>query len=177
MFHGGHMVVLYKHYKPYIGKNTFIAENSTVIGRCFIGDDCSIWFNAVLRADINEISIGRGTNIQDGCIIHCDHDYKVSIGENVTVGHNAIIHGCTIGSNCIIGMGATILDGAVIGDNVVVGANSLITSGKVIPAGMLVMGSPAKVARELTLEEIKGIGQSGEGYVKLSKEYADGTKG
>lgn len=168
------MLVLYKHYKPDIEENTFIAENSTIIGRCFIAGDCSIWFNAVLRADVNEIRLGRGTNIQDGCIVHCDRNYKTSIGENVTVGHNAIIHGCTIGSNCIIGMGATILDGAVVGDNVIVGANSLITSGKTIPSGMLVMGSPAKVVRELTPDEIEGISHSVGEYVKLSKEYKRG---
>lgn len=166
------MLVSYKHYKPNIEKNVFVAENSTIIGRCFIGENCSIWYNAVLRADVNEIRIGNITNIQDGCVVHCAHDYKTIIGENVTVGHNAIIHGCTIGSNCIIGMGATILDGAIVGDNVIVGANSLITSGKTIPSGMLVMGSPAKVVRGLTSEEIEGIHHSGEGYVKLSKEYA-----
>ena len=170
------MLVSYKHYKPNIEKNVFIAENSTIIGRCFIGEDCSIWYNAVLRADVNEIRIGRGTNIQDGCMVHCDNEYKTSIGENVTVGHNAIIHGCTIGSYCIIGMGATILDGAVVGENVIVGANSLITSRRTIPSGVLVMGSPAKVVRELTPEEIEGIHHSVEGYVKLSKEYASGIK-
>lgn len=170
------MILPYKHFKPEIDAGAFIAENSTVVGRCFIGQDCSIWFNAVLRADVNEIRIGRGTNIQDGCVVHCDDDYMTSIGENVTVGHNAIIHGCTIGSNCIVGMGSTILDGAVIGDNVIVGANSLITSGKTIPSGVLVMGSPAKVVRELTSEEIEGIRQSVKGYVKLSREYINGIE-
>lgn len=168
------MLISYRHYKPSIGKNTFIAENSTIIGRCFIGEDCSIWYNAVLRGDVNEIRIGRGTNIQDGCVVHCASDYGTSIGENVTVGHNAIIHGCTIGSNCLIGMGATILDGAVVGDNVIVGANSLITSGKTIPSGVLVLGSPAKVVRELTPEEIEAIRHSAEGYVALSEEYIKG---
>ena len=87
------MIVLYKHYKPSVGKNTFISENSTIIGKCYIGENCSIWYNAVLRADVNEIRIGSGTNIQDGCVIHCDNDCRTIIGENVTVGHNAIIHG------------------------------------------------------------------------------------
>ncbi|HOE57369.1 MAG TPA: gamma carbonic anhydrase family protein [Bacillota bacterium] len=165
------MIISYKHYKPDIGRNVFMAENSTIIGRCFIADNCGIWYNTVLRADVNEIRIGKGTNIQDGCIVHCDHDYRTCIGENVTVGHNAIIHGCTIGSNCLIGMGAIIIDGAVIGDNVIVGANSLITSGKTIPSGVLVLGSPARIVRELTPEEIEGIRQSAEGYIKLSEEY------
>jgi carbonic anhydrase/acetyltransferase-like protein (isoleucine patch superfamily) len=168
------MLISYKQYKPSIEKSAFIAENSTIIGRCFIGENCSIWYNAVLRGDVNEIRVGRATNIQDGCVVHCASDYSTSIGEGVTVGHNAIIHGCTIGSNCLIGMGATILDGAVVGDNVIVGANSLITSGKTIPSGVLVVGSPAKVVRELTSEEIEAIRRSAEGYVALSKEYIEG---
>ncbi|HOM42814.1 MAG: gamma carbonic anhydrase family protein [Clostridia bacterium] len=166
------MIISYKQYKPSIGKDTFIAENSTIIGRCFIGENCSIWYNTVVRADVNEIIVGRGTNIQDGCVVHCANDYKTIIGENVTIGHNAIIHGCTVGNNCLIGMGSTILDGAVIGDNVIVGANSLITSGKKIPSGVLVMGSPAKVARELVPAEIEEISRSAEGYLILSKEYS-----
>lgn len=171
------MLISYKHYKPAVHKSAFIAGNSTVIGRCHIGEDCSIWYNAVLRADVNEIIVGKGSNIQDGCIVHCDTDYKTTIGENVVVGHNAIIHGCTIGNNCLIGMGATILDGAVIGNNVIVGANSLITSGKNIPDGVLVVGSPAKIVRELTPEETEDIRLSALGYVKLSKEYSDGKSG
>jgi carbonic anhydrase/acetyltransferase-like protein (isoleucine patch superfamily) len=170
------MLISYKQYKPEIGKNVFISESSTIIGRCFIGENCSIWYNAVLRADVNEIIIGKETNIQDGGIIHCDNDYKTIIGDNVTVGHNAIIHGCTIGRNCLIGMGSTILDGAVIGDNVIVGANSLITHGKIIPSGVMVMGSPAKVVRELTSEEAEGIRQSAIGYIKLSREYMNGIE-
>lgn len=170
------MIVLYKHYKPEIEKNSFIANNSTIIGRCFIGEDCSIWFNTVLRADISEIRIGRGTNIQDGSVVHGDHAYDVIIGENVTVGHKAIIHGCTIGANCLIGMGSTILNGAVLGDNVIVGANSLITSGKTIPSGVMVMGSPAKIVRELTLDEIEGIRHSAKEYVMRSREYLDGIE-
>lgn len=170
------MIISYKHYKPSIGKNAFIAENSIIVGRCFIGENCSIWYSTVLRADVNEIIIGNGTNIQDGCVVHCDKDCKTIIGENVTVGHNAIIHGCTIGSNCLIGMGSTILDGTNIGSNVILGANSLITSGKTIPSGVLVMGSPAKVVRELTTEEIERVCNSAKGYINLSKEYADRIK-
>lgn len=167
------MVINYRENSPMIAKSAFIAQNSTIIGSCTIEEDCSIWFNAVLRADVNKISIGSRTNIQDGCTLHCDHDNGVSIGSNVTVGHNAIIHGCNIGSNCLIGMGSTILDGAVIGDNCIVGANSLVTSGKVIPAGSMVLGSPARVVRQLTAEEIEGIRKSAQGYVTLSKEYHD----
>jgi carbonic anhydrase/acetyltransferase-like protein (isoleucine patch superfamily) len=165
------MVIKYKNYNPQIANNTFIAANSTIIGRCTIEENSSVWFNATIRADVNEIIIGRNVNIQDGSVIHCDHEYSVSIADNVTIGHNAIIHGCRISSNCIIGMGAIILDGATIGENCIVGANSLITSGKQIPAGSLVMGSPGKVVRELSIEEIESIKKSVEGYVVLSKEY------
>ncbi len=171
MLIGGNMIIAYKAYKPSISDNSFVAENSTIVGRCSIAEDCSIWYNAVLRADVNEIIIGKGTNIQDGCVVHCDEDFGTRIGENVTVGHMAIVHGCTIGSNCIIGMGSVILDGAVIGDNVIIGANSLVTSGKAIPSGVLAMGSPAKVVRELTPEELEGIRSSVAGYIRLSKEY------
>lgn len=166
------MIISYKSYKPSIDSSAYIAENCTVVGRCFIGVNCSIWYNAVLRADVNEIVVGRGTNIQDGCVVHCDEDYKTVIGENVTVGHKAIIHGCTVGNNCIVGMGSTILDGAVIGNNVIIGANSLVTSGKTIPDGVLAMGSPAKVVRELKPEEIEEIRKSAEGYIRLSKEHS-----
>lgn len=167
------MIKSYKHYKPKIEKNTFVAENSTIIGRCFIGENCSIWYNTIIRGDVNEIVVGRGTNIQDGCVVHCAKDYSTTIGKGVTIGHNAIVHGCIIGDNCLIGMGSTILDGAVIKDNVIVGANSLITPGKTIPSGVLVMGSPAKVVRELTPEEIEGIRYSAEGYMILLKEYIE----
>lgn len=165
------MLVEYNGINPQIDQNTFIASNSTIIGKCFISENCSIWYNAVLRADVNEIRVGKNSNIQDGCVVHCDESYPTNIGENVTVGHLAIIHGCKIGDHCLIGMGSTILDGAVIGNNVIVGANSLVTSGKIIPDNSLVMGSPAKVVRELTPEESEGIRKSVAGYVGLSKKY------
>lgn len=167
------MILNYLNHKPEIDQSVFLAPNCTVIGQCHIGANSSIWFNTVLRGDVNEIRIGQNTNIQDGSVVHCDHDHPVKVSDHVTIGHNAIIHGCTIGSNCIIGMGATILDGAVIGSNCIVGANSLVTSGKQIPDGSLVMGSPAKVVRQLTSEEIQGITKSVMGYVNLSKQYAE----
>ena len=165
------LVINYKNYSPKIANNTFIASNSMIIGRCTIEDNSSVWFNATIRADVNEIIIGKNVNVQDGSVIHCDHDFAVSIADNVTIGHNAIIHGCSIGSNCIIGMGSTILDGASIGENCIIGANSLITAGKEIPGGSLVMGSPAKIVRELSAGEIEGIKKSVAGYVTLSKDY------
>jgi len=170
------LVINYKNYNPKIANNTFIAANSTIIGRCTIGENSSVWFNVTIRADVNKITIGRNVNIQDGSVIHCDHEHAVSIADNVTIGHNATIHGCNIRSNCIIGMGATILDGATIGENSIIGANSLITTGKQIPSGYLIMGSPAKVVRELSIEEVEGIKKSVEGYVVLSKEYTSEEK-
>jgi carbonic anhydrase/acetyltransferase-like protein (isoleucine patch superfamily) len=170
------MVIQYKNYSPKIANNTFIAPNSSVIGRCTIGENVSVWFNAVIRADVNEIVIGNNVNIQDGSVLHCDHDHAVEIADNVTIGHNAIIHGCTIGNNCIIGMGTTILDGASIGENCIVGANALVTSGKHIPGGSLIIGSPAKVVRALSDDEIDGIKKSIAGYVALSKEYSSDGK-
>lgn len=168
---GGNMLIEYEGIWPEVDQDTFLAQNCTIIGKCKIEENCSIWFNAVLRADVNSITIGKNSNIQDNTVVHCDPGFSTNIGENVTVGHSAIIHGCSIGSNCIIGMGATILDGAAIGSNCIIGANSLITSGKTIPDGVLVMGAPGKVVRELTKEEIEAIKHSTEGYVKKSKKY------
>lgn len=165
------MKIRYKQFEPEVHENVFLAPNCTIIGRCRIEKNSSVWFNAVVRADVNEIKIGKNTNIQDGTVIHCDSNNPALIGDNVTIGHNALIHGCKIGNNCLIGMGATILDGAVLEENVIVGANSLITSGKHIPKGVLVMGSPAKVVRELTPEETEGIEKSAEGYILKAKEY------
>lgn len=165
------MIIEYQGKRPAIGKNTFLAPNSTVIGDCHIGEDCGIWFNAVIRADVDSVAIGKNTNIQDGCVIHCDHGYPVRIGDGVTVGHNAILHGCTIGDSCIIGMGSTILDGASIGKNSIVGANSLVTSGKSFPENSLIMGSPAKAVRTLSEQETASIRQSAGGYVALKEAY------
>lgn len=165
------MIMNYKNDKPQIAADVFLAPNSTIIGRCTIEENASVWFNTVIRADVNEIKIGKNVNVQDGSVLHCDHDHAVTIADNVTIGHNCIIHGCNIGSNCIVGMGSTILDGAVIGQNCIIGANSLVTSGKQIPEGSLVMGSPAKVIRALSEEEIEGIKKSVAGYVSLSKDY------
>ncbi len=165
------MLIEYEGCIPNVHQDAYLAPNSTLIGKCAVEENCSIWFNAVLRADVNTITVGKNSNIQDNTVVHCDRGYPTSIGENVTIGHNAIIHGCTIGSCCIIGMGTTILDGASIGSNCIVGANSLITSGKSIPEGVLVMGAPAKVVRALTEAEIESIRHSTEGYVKLSRQY------
>lgn len=136
--------------------NAWVAEGAVVVGNVIVGDESSIWYNAVVRGDLGQIVIGCGTNIQDGVVIHTDKDYPCKIGNSVTVGHNAIIHGCTIGHNTVVGMGSIIMNGAKIGADCVIGAGSLVTQGTEIPDGMLAFGSPAKVIRPLTEEEKKG---------------------
>ena len=150
---------------PKIDPSAYIAEGATVIGAVDLKRDVSIWHSAVLRADINSITIGEGSNIQDGSVVHLADDFGVSIGKYVTVGHSAVIHACTIQDECLIGMNATILDGAIIGKQSIIGANALVTKGTQIPGGSLVLGSPAKVVRPLTKEERLSIKPWAEKYV------------
>ncbi|HIG41770.1 MAG: gamma carbonic anhydrase family protein [bacterium] len=153
------------------GEDYFVADNATVIGSVVLGNNVSVWFNAVVRGDNDFISIGDNSNVQDGAVIHNFAGIPVHIGENVTIGHKAMVHGCEIGDNSLIGINAVILDHARIGKNCLIGANSLIPEGKVIPDGSLVMGSPGKVVRELTAEQIDGLLVSAMGYVKNFKRY------
>lgn len=139
--------------QPTIDPEAFIAEGAVIRGDVRIERNASIWYNAVLRGDVDSIAVGEGSNIQDGCVLHVDRGCPVRIGRNVTVGHGAIVHGCTIGDGSLIGMGAIILNGAVIGEGCIVGAGALVTQGKHIPAGTLVIGSPARTARAVTPEE------------------------
>ncbi len=154
-----------------IDKSVFIADGARVIGNIEIGENCGVWFNAVIRGDSNEIKIGKGSNVQDNAVIHTSKDFGVSIGDNVTIGHGAIVHGCTVGNNVMIGMGAIVLDGAVIEDNCIIGAGALVTQGKTVPAGSLAFGNPAKVIRQLTEEEILSITKNANSYVNKAKEY------
>ena len=139
--------------QPTIDPEAFIAEGAVIRGDVRIERNASIWYNAVLRGDVDSIAVGEGSNIQDGCVVHVDRGCPVRIGRNVTVGHGAIVHGCTIGDGSLIGMGAIILNGAVIGEGCIVGAGALVTQGKHIPAGTLVIGSPARTVRAVTPEE------------------------
>jgi len=157
-------------------KNCWVAPNASVIGDVTLSKDVSIWFNAVLRGDIENIFIGEGSNVQDNCVLHTDKGYPLKIGSYVTVGHLVMLHGCTIHDNSLIGIGSTILNKTVIGKNCVVGANSLIPEGKIIPDNTLVMGSPGKVIRELKPEEIKGIRENAEHYVENWKKYLNDLK-
>ncbi len=157
-----------------LGASYFIADNATLIGSVIIHNDVSIWFNAVIRGDHEPITIDEGTNIQDGVVIHTDEGIPMRVGKGVTVGHNAMLHGCNIGDNSLVGIGAVILNNAQIGENCIVGACSLVTQGLKIPDNSLVMGSPAKVVRELSEQEIQGLRESAEHYVENYKRYKRG---
>lgn len=157
--------------KPNIDKSVFIAPNTTIIGNVTIAPNAGIWFNTVIRADINSITIGEYTNIQDLTVIHVPTSYPVSVGSFTTVGHKALIHGCSIGNNCLIGMGAIIMDRAIIGNNCIIGAGSLITEGTEIPDNSLVLGSPGKIKRSVTEDEVKKIKTAALEYFEYSRKY------
>jgi len=162
----------YKGKYPKIGKNVFIAENAVIIGDVEIGDDCSIWYNVVIRGDVNYIRIGDRTNIQDGTVIHVTHDtHPTIIGKEVTVGHKVMLHGCIIEDRCLIGMSATVMDGAVVGRESIVGAGALVTPNKKIEPRSLWVGSPAKFKRKLTEAEIKELENSYKNYIKYKNQY------
>ena len=150
---------------PKIDPSVYIAQGATVIGAVDLKKNVSIWHSAVLRGDINTITIGESSNIQDGSVVHLADDYGVSIGKFVTVGHSAVIHACTIHDECLVGMNATILDGSTIGKQSIIGANALVTKGSQIPEGSLVLGSPAKVIRTLTEKERLSIKPWADKYV------------
>ena len=145
----------YQKIVPECGEGVFIADGAFVIGKVKIGSNSSVFYNSVVRGDVNEISIGAETNIQDNCTLHVTNRYSLTIGNGVTVGHNVVLHGCTIGDNVLVGIGAIVLDDAIIGDNSVVAAGSLVPPGKKIPPNSLIMGSPAKVVRSLGEEDFE----------------------
>ena len=157
--------------KPKIHESAYIASGAVVIGAVTLGEHASIWHNAVVRADINTIKVGQGSNIQDGTIVHLADEYGVSIGRYVTIGHAAMIHACEIQDECLIGMQATILDGAIIGQQSIIGAGALVTKGTIVPAGSLVLGAPAKVIRSLSEDERRDIRTWADKYVAFSKAH------
>ena len=157
-------------------KAGFIAPSADIIGDVSLDEGANIWFNAVLRGDMDAISIGKGSNIQDCAVVHTDPGFFCSLGEGVTVGHGAVIHGCTVGNHCLVGMNAVVLNGAVIGDNCLIGANSLVPQGMKIPAGSLVIGSPAKVVKELTPAMMDAVRKNGNAYVSNSMDYLEKLK-
>ena len=151
--------------QPTLGQGVYLARTAVVLGDVTLGDFSSVWYNAVLRGDINRIVVGHHTNIQDNAVLHLADDFACLVGNWVTIGHSAIVHACTVGDECLIGMGATILDGAEIGAQSIVGANALVTQHAKIPAGSMVLGSPAKVVRALTEEERAGLKWWAQKYV------------
>ncbi len=157
---------------PKIGPSCFIEETAVVIGDVVMGEECSVWFHAVIRGDVNYIRIGDRTNIQDLSLLHVTHDTApLVIGSDVTVGHHVVLHGCTIKDRVLVGMGAIIMDGAVIGEDSVVGAGALVTEQTVIPPKSLVLGSPARVKRPVTDEELAWIKESAANYVRYARTY------
>jgi len=157
--------------KPNIDKSAYIAMSAIVCGQVSLAGNVSVWHNASIRGDIAPVEIGVGSNVQENAVIHVIHNVPVKVGENVTIGHGAILHSCSVGDNSLIGMGAIVLDGAVVGKNCLIGAGALVTPGTIIPDGNLVLGSPAKIRRELSVDEITANIQNSKEYVELAKVY------
>lgn len=161
----------YLQFSPELGARVFIADGAKVIGRAQLADHVNIWFNSVVRADVNFISIGKNTNVQDLCMLHVTEENALTIGENVSLGHCVVLHGCKIGNGCLIGMGAIILDGAEIGENSLVAAGSLVSPGKKFPPGSMIKGRPAVVERALRPEEIERVSNHYRSYLGYKEEY------
>ena len=154
--------------------SAWIAPSADVIGDVHIGRNVGIWFGAVIRADNTPILVGDGSNVQEGAMLHSDPGSPLTIGTDCTIGHHAILHGCSLGDRVLVGMGARVLNDAVIGDDCLIGAGALVTEGKSFPPGSLIIGSPAKVARLLTAEEIARLALSAQGYVARQRQFARG---
>jgi carbonic anhydrase/acetyltransferase-like protein (isoleucine patch superfamily) len=159
-----------------VGDEFFIAESADVIGSVVLHNNASIWFNAVIRADNDVITIGENSNVQDGSVLHTDPGFKLNIGKGVTVGHKAMLHGCEIGDYSLVGINSVILNGAKVGKHCLIGANTLIPEGMVIPDGSMVVGSPAKIKKELTDTQKKQLEMSAMFYVQNFKRYKDKLK-
>ncbi len=166
------MQLQYKDKSPAVDASVLVVPSATIIGDVTIGADSSLWFQVVVRGDVNAIRIGARTNIQDGTVVHVTNEtHPTVIGNDVTIGHNATLHGCTIEDRCLIGIGAIVLDGAVVGQDSMVGAGALVTPGTVIPPGSLVIGAPAKAKRALSEEEKQHLKQSACNYLQYKKNY------
>ena len=165
------MIYDFEGHTPKLDPNSWVASNSVVIGKVELKKDSNIWFNVTLRGDVEPITVGEGSNVQDGSVVHSDPGCPVIIGKNVTVGHLVMLHGCVIEDDCLIGIGSTILNKAKIGKNSIIGANTLVTENKVIPERSLVLGSPGKIVRQVTDEEIKSIKENADHYVANYKKY------
>ncbi len=164
----------YRDKEPSIHETAYIAKGAVVIGDVEIGAGSSIWFNAIVRGDMEQVKIGDGTNIQDGSVVHVSTGFPCVLGNNVVVGHNVIIHGCSVADNCVVGMGSTILDGAEIGEGSIIAAGSVVTPGKKFPARSFLLGTPARLIREVTDEEVAVNSAIALHYIERAKEYRAG---
>ena len=158
---------------PHVPPSSFIAPGATVIGAVTLGEESSVWYGAVLRGDINRVIVGAQSNVQDLSVLHVSDEFASIIGERVTIGHRAIVHACTVGDEVLVGMGAIILDGAEIGPRSIIAAGALVTKGARIPEGSLVVGSPGKVVRTLSLEEQRSNAALAMKYVEVSRRYRE----
>jgi carbonic anhydrase/acetyltransferase-like protein (isoleucine patch superfamily) len=160
---------------PAFGKDCFVAPNATIVGDVVMGDECSIWFNAVIRGDVNYIKIGNKVNIQDGAIVHCTYlKHPTNIGNNVSIGHNAMVHGCTIHDNVLIGMGSVVMDECVIHSNAIIAAGAVVLEGTIVEAGSIYAGVPAKKVKEVSQDLIQGeINRISNNYVKYASWFED----
>ncbi|MDH3975877.1 MAG: gamma carbonic anhydrase family protein [Deltaproteobacteria bacterium] len=166
------MIRKYKDILPQIHESVFVEESAQIIGDVVLGKESSVWFNATIRGDVNYIRIGNRTNVQDNCVLHVTKGtHPLVIGNDVTIGHNVTLHGCTIKDRCLLGMGSIVLDGARVGEDSIVGAGALVTEGMNVEPGTLVVGVPARPARELTDEEVKRIKKSAMNYIDYMKDY------
>ncbi|HEX9062808.1 MAG TPA: gamma carbonic anhydrase family protein [Clostridia bacterium] len=165
------MVQSFNGFTPEVHDTCFIAPGSMIIGMVNIGRNSSVWHNAVLRGDVDSIEVGESSNIQDCALLHCKKGIKTIIGNHVTVGHGAILHSCTVGDESLVGMGAIVLDNAEVGKNCIIAAGAVVTPNSIIPESSLVMGSPAKVKRSLTPDEIKGLKENAMEYVSFASVY------
>lgn len=160
---------------PTVPASCYIEDTGIVIGDVVMGENCSVWFHAVIRGDVHFIRIGHRTNVQDLSMLHVTHDtHPLIIGDDVTIGHHVVLHGCTIHNRVLVGMGAIIMDGAVIGEDSVVGAGALVTENTIVPPKSLILGSPAKVKRPVTDQELAWIRESAQNYIRYSRQYLSG---
>lgn len=161
---------------PHTAPSAWVADSAEVMGNVVLHEDSSIWFGAVLRGDNEPITIGRGSNVQDGSVLHADIGCPLTVGDGVTVGHKVTLHGCTIGDGSLVGIGATVLNGARIGKHCLVGAGALVTEGKEFPDGSMILGSPAKAVRQLTPEQIEGLRKSAQTYIDNARRFRTGLR-
>lgn len=165
------MIYAYGKHQPKVDPSVYLAPGAAVVGKVTLHEKVNVWFNAVIRGDVDEVVVGANTNIQDCCVLHEEAGYPCIVGKNVTVGHGAILHGCTVEDGAFIGMGAVVLNGARIGAGAVIGARALVTQNQVIPPKSLVVGAPGKVIRTLTEEQLKEFAQNAISYLEVAETY------